>query len=102
MPAKVQNLECRGNPDDMSLSISWGEPMVQGTTVVEYIVKCQRVNQSPSRELVTVPLTPAYDEEVDETQAQVTQGLGIIVYTSIILYLACQHDHVNCRYCSIS
>jgi hypothetical protein len=77
VPARVQNLECSGNPDDMSLSISWGEPVAQGTVVVEYSVKCWRVDQSPSRELVTVPLTPAYDEGVDETLAQVTQGLGI-------------------------
>ena len=51
--------------------------MAQGTTVIGYSIECRRVNQSPSRELVTVPLTPAYDVGVDETQAQVTQGLGI-------------------------
>jgi hypothetical protein len=77
VPARVQNLQCSGNPDDMSLSIFWGEPVAQRTVVVEYSVECRRVNQLPSRELVTVPLTPAYDEGVDETRAQVTQGLGI-------------------------
>jgi hypothetical protein len=77
VPARVQNLECSGNPDDMSLSISWGEPVAQGTVVVEYSIECRRVDQLPSRELVTVPLSPAYDEGVGETQARVTQGLGI-------------------------
>ncbi len=51
--------------------------MAQGTVVVEYSVECRRVDQSPSRELMTVPLSPTYNECVDETQAQVTQGLGI-------------------------
>ena len=78
-------MECRGNPDDMSLSISWGEPMAQGTTVVGYSIECRRVNQLLSRELVTVPLTPAYDVRVDETQAQVTQGLGIIICVPVLL-----------------
>ena len=87
MPARVQNLECRGNPDDVSLSISWEEPMAQGTTVIGYSVECQRVNQSPSRELVTVPLTPAYDVGVGETQAQVTQGLGIIICVPVLLII---------------
>jgi hypothetical protein len=77
VPAKVQNLQCSGNSDDMSLSISWGEPMAQGTVAVGYSVECRRVNQLPSRELMTVPLSPAYDEGLDETQAQVTQGLGM-------------------------
>jgi hypothetical protein len=77
VPAKIQNLECSGNPDDTSLSISWGEPVAQGTVVVGYSVECRRVNQLPSRELVTVPLTPAYDEGVDETEVQVMQGLGM-------------------------
>ena len=61
----------------MSLSITWGEPVAQGTGVVGYSVECQRVNQLPSRKLETVPLTPPYDVGVEETEAQVTQGLGM-------------------------
>ena len=61
----------------MSLTITWGEPVDQGTGVAGYSVECQRVNQLPSRELVPVPLVPAYDVGVEETQAQVTQGLGM-------------------------
>ena len=79
VPAKVQNLLCRGNSADTSLIVTWGEPVAQGSGVIGYSVECQRVHQSPSRELVTMPLSPAYDEEVEETQALVTQGLGTYV-----------------------
>ena len=68
---------CRGNPTSVSLAIAWGEPMAQGSGIFGYSIKCQRVHQLPSRELVTVPLSPAYDEEVEETWTQVTQGLGM-------------------------
>ena len=61
----------------MSLAITWGEPVAQGAGIVGYSVECQRVDQSPSRELMPVPLTPPYDAGVEETQAQVTQGLGM-------------------------
>ena len=76
----------------MSLTITWGEPVAQGTGVVGYSVECQRVNQLPSRELVPVPLVPAYDVGVKQTQAQVTQGLGMnttertCTYTRIIIF----------------
>ena len=79
VPAKVQNLVCRGNSADMSLTVTWGELVARGSGVIGYSVECQRVHQSPSRELVTMPLSPAYDEEVEETRALVTQGLGTYV-----------------------
>ena len=63
--------------------------MAQGTTVVGYSVECRRVTQLPSRELVTVPLTPAYDVGVDETRAQVTQGLGMnTTHVCVIVLIA--------------
>ena len=65
--------------------------MAQGTTVVGYSVECRRVNQLPSRELETVPLTPAYDEGVAETQAQVTQGLGMSSTHVPVLYFYIWH-----------
>ena len=76
VPAKVQNLVYRGNSADTSLTVTWGEPVARGCGVIGYSVDCQRVHQLPSRELVTMPLSPAYDEEVEETRALVTQGLG--------------------------
>ena len=63
----------------MSLTVTWGEPVDRGSRVIGYSVECQRVYQSPSRELVTMPLSPVYDEEVEETRALVTQGLGTYV-----------------------
>ena len=77
MPAKVENLMCVGDSGDMSLTISWGEPMAQGSGVVGYSVEAQKVEQLPSRELRSVPLSPAYDVGVEETRAQVTQELGM-------------------------
>ena len=41
----------------MSLTITWGEPVAQGTEIVAYCIECQRVNQLLSRELVTVRAT---------------------------------------------
>ena len=64
----------------MSLTITWEEPepMAQGSGVnIGYSVECRRVSQSLSRELVTVPLIPAFDVGVEDTQTQVTQGLGM-------------------------
>ena len=61
----------------MSLTITWEEPLARGSGVVGYSVECQRVTQSLSRELVPVPLIPAYDVGVEETRVQVTQQLGI-------------------------
>ena len=76
-PAKVENLRCVGDPSDMSLSLTWGEPMAQGSEVVGYSVEAQEVKrQQSSRQLESVPLMPAYDEEVNGAQARVTQGLG--------------------------
>ena len=77
MPAKVENVMCVGDPEDMSLSISWGKPMAQGSGVVGYSVEAQKVEQLPSRELRSVPLSPAYDVGIEETRAQVTQELGM-------------------------
>ena len=63
----------------MSLTVTWEEPepLAQGSGVIGYSVECQRVTQSLSRELMPVPLVPAYDVGVEETRAQVTQGLGM-------------------------
>ena len=79
----------------MKLTITWEEPVAQGTEVVAYGVECQRVmSQSLSRELVTVPLTPAYDVGVEETQAQVTQGLGMNHLTLLYTIGMIMYDHV--------
>ena len=75
VPNKVRNLMCVGNSPTLSLSLTWEKPDFQGSGVVGYMVKAQRVEQRPSREPVSVPLLPVYDKELGETQAQVTQGL---------------------------
>ena len=51
--------------------------MAQGSEVVGYSVQAQRIIQQPSRELVSISLSPAYDMAVEEKQAEVTRGLGI-------------------------
>ena len=91
VPAKVQNLVCTGNSADTSLTITWGEPMAQGTVVVGYSVECREVIQLPSRELDTVPLMTPFDVGVSVTRAQVTQaqGLGMNVYTCTEVVFFC-------------
>ena len=59
----------------MSFSLTWEKPVAQGSGVVGYRVEAQRVEQQASRELISVPLSPAYDEEIEGTQADVIQGL---------------------------
>ena len=68
---------CVGDSADTSLDISWGEPITQSSGVVGYSVKAQRIIQQPSRDLVSIPLSPAYDEEVGEKQAEISHGLGM-------------------------
>ena len=75
VPAKVQNLMCVGSSPTMSLSLTWERPVAQGNGVIGYRVKAQRVEQRPSRELVSLPLSPTYDREIGETQAEVILGL---------------------------
>ena len=73
----VQNLMCVGNSDETSLAITWDRPVAQGSEVFEYRIEASRLQQLASRELVTVPLSPVYDELSRLTEAQVTQGLGM-------------------------
>ena len=80
----------------MSLSLTWGEPMAQGSGVVGYSVEALRVqHRQSSRQLESVSLMPAYNEEVNGTQARVIQGLGkntaniLVVKYSVSSYHNC-------------
>ena len=61
----------------MTLSLTWGEPITQSSGIVGYSVQALRIIQQPLRELVSIQLSPAYDVEVEEKQAEITQGLGM-------------------------
>ena len=89
MPAKVQNLMCDGSSSEMSFSLTWEEPVAQGSGVVGYRVEAQRVEQQSSRELISVPLSPAYDEVIGDTQADVTQGLRMSMLRECTREYAC-------------
>ena len=80
-PGSVQNLKCEGNSSPTRLTLSWGEPVERGSGVVGYRVEVLRLRHksSESREVESVPLIPAYSEEVEGTQTQITQGLGKLI-----------------------
>ena len=66
---------CFRNSEGTSLSVTWDRPVAQGSEVVGYRIEAMRLEQLPSRELVAVPLSPAYDEGTGEIEAEITQGL---------------------------
>ena len=82
VPGSVQNLKCEGSASPMHLTISWGAPVEQGSGIIGYrveVLRLRHTESSESREVESVPLTPAYTKEVEGTQTQVTQGLGRLI-----------------------
>ena len=68
-----------GDPSSTSLSLSWVVPDDPGSGIVGYRVEAQRLQHrsQASRDLVSVPLSPVFDKEIKETQAKVSEGLGM-------------------------
>ena len=85
-PESVQNLKCSGAVvPSLTLAISWRAaiPSHEHNNIVGYVVnvqKLQYVGQGSSRELTSVTLIPGYYKEVNDVQANVTEGLGKCVY----------------------
>ena len=78
-PERVQNLKCRGELSS-TLTISWEESSSE--EIIDYVsykvnvLKVQHMSFG-SRDLESVPLMPAFSEEVNENHVKVTRGIGM-------------------------
>lgn len=83
-PESVQNLKCSNAAvPSLVLAISWravaSSESREHNNIVGYVVnvrKLQYIDQGSGRELTSVPLIPGYYKEVNDTRANVTEGLG--------------------------
>lgn len=78
-PGPINNLKCKGTP--LSLSLSWEDSVERELNVGGYRVEVLQLQHKSqwSKELEYVPLSPAFNVEVKDTQALVTQGLGTLI-----------------------
>ena len=78
-PERVQSLKCR-EESSSTLTISWEETNSEG--IIDYVsykvnvLKVQHMSFG-TRDLESVPLIPAFSEEVNEKHVEVTRGIGM-------------------------
>ena len=74
-PVRVQELICSG-VSSSELRVAWRESQLRDEELVQYRVEVLKYVQVAMRSVSTTPLTPQYNETVEQNTANINRGLG--------------------------